>query len=199
MRSIRNPLAIILVALLAACSTTTKNAQLGAINGEKLEILDALPREIEGFIYRGAKSYPDPWGYSLRYQLERNQLTYSDVFIYPVPGEAEGYGQKEVVISMSNQALKEIDIAKEQGLYSKYSVINRRTFEINGNFTIRIDIFLVKSNLESYSLLFLTESNGKLIKVRMTMADNESNRNNTAWQKFAVKVITTIFNNIEKA
>lgn len=199
MKIIRNLLLGISVALLTACSTVTKIESPVESNENTFAIVDVLPTEIEGFVYRGAKSYPDPWGYSLRYQFEKNHVTYADVYIYPVPKGMEGRSHEGIVAAMSNQAIEEIGYATEQGAYSEYNVIENRSFKVSARQVIRTDVLLVKNNLESYSLLFITESNAKLIKVRMTMADNESNRKNGTWQKFVESIFTTIIDNIEKA
>lgn len=161
--------------------------------------MDFLPAKLEGFSYENSTTYPAPWGYSLRYGKNTTHRTYSDIYIYPIPKEANGYKHEEIVYGITKEALREIEYAKEKGAYSEFKVISKGTFYLNGKLATRVEIFLVRNNLSSYSLLYVTESEGKLIKARMTMPDNESNRNNESWNKFIDKVFSIILSNIEKA
>ena len=187
-----------LFALLAACSSDPQVPRL-SIEDLAPEILQVLPAEIDGFAYQSAKTYPTPWGYSLRYRLIDNPLVYADVFVYPVPRKIENLDHTERVKAMTDQALVEIRSATEQGDYSEVRLLDGQEFRILSAYTTRIDLYLVKDNLESFSLLFLTESNDKLLKVRMTMPDNYSNRNNENWQRFVESAFTVILENIDKA
>lgn len=195
MKSIRTIFIVVVVAMLAACSGASKKTQPSQGN---LPILDVLPKHIQGFSYVGTKTYPEPWGYSLRYQLDGSQYTHADLYIYPVPKELAGQKHKDVIGRMKDQAIEEIGYAKEKGMYSEYRVMKNSSFNINGKFVSRTDIHLIKGNLVAYSLLFLTESDGKLIKVRMTMPDSEEVRRSDTWQKFVDKAFATVIKNIEK-
>ena len=190
---------IFLVSVLTACTAPVSKDQYGLVHGEHFQILDVLPNNIEGFLYQGSTTYPDPWGYSLRYTYSKSNMVYSDIYIYPVPEEARKYSQKEIVNGMTDAALSEIELVKKRGAYSEFEIIEKSTSRLLGDYLTRVDIYLVKHNLASYSLLFLTERDGKLIKARMTMPDNEFNRNSVTWQKFIYKVFSNILENIEKA
>jgi len=187
-----------LYVLLAACSSDPQVPRL-SIDDLAPEILQVLPAEIDGFAYQGAKTYPSPWGYSLRYRLVDNPLVYADVFVYPVPQKIENLGHTERVKAMTDEAILEIRSAAEQGAYSEARLLDGQEFRILSAYTTRIDLFLVKENLESFSLLFMTESNDRLLKVRMTMPDGYSNRNNDNWQRFVESVFSVILENIDKA
>jgi hypothetical protein len=190
---------ILLVSILAACVTPVSKDRYAQAYEERFQIQNVLPVSIEGFSYQGAIAYPDPWGYSLRYEYGENHMVYSDIYIYPVPSEMAKYNQNEIVNGMTNAALREIDLLKQRGAYSEFEVVGTTTTHLLGEYLKRVDIYLVKHNLASYSLLFLTEKDGKLIKARMTMPDNEANRNNVTWQKFINEIFSIIIENIDKA
>lgn len=190
---------IILIITSSACTVPVRQSQNKVTHDEHYVILDVLSKQVDGFSYEGSTTYPAPWGYSLRYRNNESKRTYADIYIYPVPREAVDYKHKDIVFSITNDALHEIDYAKERGVYSKFNVISKGTFEILDNVATKVEISLVKDNLVSYSLLFVTESSGKIIKARMTMPDNELNRNNEAWNKFVAKTFSIILKNIEKA
>ena len=188
-----------LVVFVSGCVTSNTAPRPNKPEVVRIEILNLIPKDVEGFVYKGAKAYPDPWGYSMRYQLKRNRLVYSDVYVYPVPNTAAGIGSDAIAKRMAELALSEIDLAKEKGFYSEYEIIESREFDLKGRPVSRSDLYLVKNNLESFSLLFLTESRGMLIKARMTMPDNEANRNSETWQRFVEEVFGVIIENIDKA
>lgn len=188
-----------IVVLMAGCSTPTKQASNGITHGKHYPIMEVLPDSIEGFSYVGSATYPQPWGYSLRYRSGASRWTHSDIYIYPAPKADKPQSHQELVVGMTRQALEEIDYAKQRGAYSSFQILDQRKFTLNGKMATRIDMVLVKDNLVSYSLLYVTESQGKLLKVRMTMPDNEANRNNARWQRFAETVFNTIMANMDKA
>lgn len=192
---------VILALLLAVagCAVPVKEGQDDTASEKHAALLDVLPRHIQGFTYEGVREYPDPWGYSLRYRSDSSRRTYADIYIYPVPGNATNLSQKKVVTDMTNEALWEIKVAKEKGAYSDYKIIHSAAFEIDGNFTSRVDLQLVSNNLVLYSLLYVTERNGKLIKARISMPDNDANRGNKLWQEFVEQTFQVIIQNILKA
>jgi hypothetical protein len=190
---------LVLVAILTACTPPTRESREDVAGSERYPILEVLPRHIEGFSYKGMRVYPDPWGYSLRYGNDSNQGVYADIYLYPVPQELRGREQEDIVMNKTNEALEEIDYFKRKGVYSAFEVISRDAFEILGNKTSEVEIQLVRDNLALYSLLFVTESKGKLIKARMTMPNNEANNGSEAWKRFVESVFTVILNNIDKA
>jgi hypothetical protein len=189
---------LLLVVSLTACATPTKEPQEQIANNEQLPILDVLPRQIEGFNYQGLRRYPAPWGYSLRYRNETNNAVYADLYLYPVPEELKGHEQEDIVMVKTDEALEEIDYFFKTGSYSEFEVLNRDSFQIEGETTSRVEIYLVRDNLALYSLLFVSEKDGKLVKVRMTMPNNEANTSNDAWERFVHKAFSVILKNIEK-
>lgn len=192
-------LMMIMVLGLYGCSANMENQTRQSTDDETYEILQVLPKTIEGFNYVNAHTYPEPWGYSLRYVYQGNQQIHSDIYIYPVPEGALKYQHKDIVAGMTSQALREIEIAMNKGMYSDFNIINKRAFKIQDNITTRVDVQLVRNNWEMFSLLFVTERNGTVLKARMTMPYNELNKNNEAWQKFVEQAFSIILGNLDKA
>lgn len=199
MKVIQNVFISILAITLISCSAPSVKHRSDISNNGQREILNVLPKNIEGFTYDGVRTYPEPLGYSLVYRLDGSRLTYSDIYVYPVPGKMSGHTHKQIIDDMSNQALMEIAYAKEKGLYTEFKIINSKTFNLDGNYVNKVAIYVVKDNVESFSLLYLTQCEGKILKVRMTMPDNEINRHSDRWQKFVEKVFSVIIANIDKA
>lgn len=195
----RKILAVLALCALTACSTPVKKSQNDISHGKHYAILDILPKEIEGFSFVDTKTYPDPLGYSLRYRNNKNQLTYADIYIYPIPKEAIGLSHKELVLLATKLAFRDIEYVKKKGSYSRYDIISNDSFGLLGKTTVHAEISILKDNLVLYSLLYVTESNGKWIKARLTMPDNEANRNNETWHKFVTETFSIILQNIENA
>lgn len=163
------------------------------ISDNSVAILEVIPKEIEGFFYSKTHKYPYPLGYSLRYYDNINQLIYADIYIFPIDDSLEEYNIKDKIDIMTEWSLKDIFKFKEQGKYTKFDIIHNTNLNINGRYTSKVSINLVKKNLELYSLLFVTKSNNKFIKARITMPNNEAHRKDPRWQKFVEKIFTEIF------
>lgn len=163
---------------------------------ETIALLTEVPHSAHGFLYTGLQTYPEPWGYSLRYQHHQLSHTHADIYIYPVPESINLQSHKRVILEMATQSLQEIDFATQQGSYSEYQLLRNSSFELEGHFVTRSDLFLVRQNLAVYSMLFLTEKEGRLIKARITVPDNEANRNDPQWQAFVEEIFTAIIENI---
>jgi hypothetical protein len=184
---------------LVGCGAPKRQEVKELPGSEQYPILDVLPKSIEGFSYKGLRVYPDPWGYSLRYRSDFDKTVYADIYLYPVPKEAMGGDPEDIVVGATNGALEEIDYATKNGMYSEFEILGRDDFDILGKTTSQVDIYLVRNKTPLYSLLFVTESNGKLIKARMTMPHTDANRSNDAWKRFVESAFTIILNNIDKA
>ncbi len=185
------------IALLCACSGIAEKPQL-IVGDVAPEILQRLPSNIDGFLYRGARNYPASLGYSLRYRHGEIPDVDAEVLVSPVPQEAVAYSHIERVDLMSMRALREIQTARARGVYADYSIIRSGSFEIDGSYATRTDIALLRDEFASVALLFLTEREGRLLTLRMTMPDNYSNRHHDNWQQFAETVFGLILENIER-
>jgi len=188
---------LILVLSMAGCTQNVmepvdQNNQSIVENKEAEQLLEVVPHQLHGFVYTTTQTYPEPWGYSFRFIHESNPRIHADIYVYPVPENLNLIDSKRIVLEMASQSLQEIDEAAKQGSYSDYQLIRNSSIEINGHFVTRSDIYLIRSNLAVYSLLFLTESKGTLIKARISMPDNETNRSGSQWEEFVREMFSAI-------
>ena len=186
-------LLILMAIFLSACSTVSVK-----VPEKEPGIVSILPRMVEGYSYVGVHVYPsEEYGYSVRYTL--SSKNYADIYIYPVPEQAKKYSHKDIVFGMTGNAISEIELAQEKGLYHEFEILNKSAFNNSGLVFSKVEAKLVKDNLVSYTILYLTENRSKLIKARITMPDNESNRSNKKWDAFIGEIFGFIINNIDKA
>lgn len=184
---------LLLLLLLSACSVSPQNEQIKKPTRDIVSVnaLQQLPKKIGSFSYIGTRLYPKPWGASSRYIYTTNKI-FADVYSYPVPKEAISFSHKNRVIGMTKQAIDEISGLTKLGKYSKFEILNKSTFQQQGRTSKRIDTSIVKDGIALYSLIFLSENKGRLLKIRMSMPDSKSNRANKSWQKFAEKVFSAL-------
>lgn len=165
---------------------------------KEAEIIPLLPRVLEGYEYLDVYVYPsEEYGYSIRYVYDAHN--YADIYIYPVPEQVKDLGHKDIVYGMTGHAVSEIELAKEKGLYQDFEILNERAFDSAGAISSKVSARLRKKGRDMYTILYLTENSDKLIKARITMPDNTSNRANTAWDLFVSKLFGFIVDNIDKA
>ncbi len=186
-------LTALLTICVSACSTVSvKNPT------EEPEIISILPKMVEGYSYVGTHVYPsEEYGYSVRYTL--SSKNYADIYIYPVPEQVKEYPHKDIVFGMTGHAVSEIELAQEKGLYHGFEVLDKSAFDNSGIIFSKVEAKLIKDNLVSYTILYITENSSKLIKARITMPDNERNRSNKRWDNFIGEIFGFIISNINKA
>lgn len=135
-------------------------------------LLQALPASYEGYDYRGYKVYPtEALGYSVRYAKRDEPFHYADIYIYPVPAGSSQASQRDSVMAATRASAGEIEEAGRQGYYSQIKVLGGAMLTHQGDVMTRSEFAYVysRNNLRIYSLLYLTESGGTLIKARVSM------------------------------
>lgn len=192
---IKHSILIYLILCLTGCVSFGLNVEN---KNNKPEILDILPTNIDEFNYVGYQVYPEKsLGYSIRYAIVN--IGYADVYIYPVPKAALELDSKEIVIESTKAAITDIQYFVSKGIYSEFKVLSQKFSENNGVITTKIEGSFVKNNLQLYTMLYLTEHSGMLLKARISVNDNETNRSSTGWDSFVGKLFGLITANIEKA
>lgn len=184
-----------LLGLLSACATTPPAE---SEEDEQPELIAMLPKQLEGYSYGGFHIYPEAaYGYAVRYLHSAHH--HADIYVYPVPDSIKHLSHKDIVLGMTYHTKQEIELAQEQGLYLNYQVIQERAYDNNGTITTKIEGEYLKNNLAAYTLVYLTESSGKLVKARITMPDNEANRDNPQWDNFISQLFSFVLKHIDKA
>ena len=98
----------------------------------------------------------------------------------------------------STQAtMRAIAQAVQQGVYQNLNVIDAAT-RANGLRTIaRVQATYLRQNLASYTLVYQTEHDGTMVKIRMTMPDNQFNRTSREWDRFADQVLKAVAKHLD--
>lgn len=183
---------------LVACAVTGEKDASTQGQERHYAIVEVLPQSIEGFHYGGSATYPDPWGYSLRYRSEERGNIHADIYLYAVPPESRAGGREAIIDATLDGALQEITYVMEQGEYSEVKVLGRDKITVGDHPVGRVALYLVRNNLAVFSLIYVTESEGRLLKVRMSMPDNKANRGSGKWDLFVREAFTVILANMDK-
>lgn len=136
------------------------------------KLIKTLPASYGGFDYRGYKVYPtEALGYSVRYVKRDAVHHYADIYIYPIPAGSSQAGQRDSVMAATQASAWEIEEAGREGYYSEVRALGSKVLEHQGDVMTCSEFAYVysRNNLKIYSLLYLTESGGKLIKARISM------------------------------
>lgn len=186
------------VVFLTACAATTP-AQPEPVKETLPEpaMIKKLPDSVDSFDMQGYKYFGDgSGGYSVRYANKRKRRI-ADLYIYPVADENSELGHNQLVLGSTRATLLAIGEAAKQGHYEKFNVINAATRAQGLRTTARVQATYLRDNLASYTLVYQTEHKGTLLKIRVSMPDNESNRSNAEWDKFADRMFKTAISNLE--
>ncbi len=197
--------AVLIATLLSACATNqSQNASAGdsveiptvdvepVIEVEQAELVASLPESIESFELSGAKAFDaEGDGVNVRYTNAKKRRR-ADVFIYPVAEDNKALAHPELVLGSTQATMQAISEAVQAGVYQNLNVIDAAT-KAKGLRTIaRVQATYLRENLASYTLVYQTEHDGTMVKIRLTMPDNESNRTSREWDRFADEVLNSV-------
>lgn len=186
--------------ILSACSSLPKlggdkdsaNDQLPAP-----EMLEALPTEVGSFDYEGYRYFQDSSnGYTFRYSNPRKHRM-ADVYVYPVAEENQDLAHDALVMGSTRATIQAIGEAVKQGIYTNFNVVGAATQARGFRTVARVEATYLRQNLASYTLVYQTEYDGTLLKIRVSMPDNESNRSSEEWDKFANTMFNTIVEELD--
>jgi len=178
--------------LISACATTNPEPQLQAAQPAEPDIIALLPEELGTFEYAGYRYFENSEdGYTFRYANTAKRRI-ADVYIYPVAQENDNLGHSQLVMGSTRATIQAIGEAVKQGLYANFNVVGAATVARGTRTVARVEATYLRENLASYTLVYQTEYEGTLLKIRVSMPDNEANRTNEEWDEFA----KTMFNKI---
>lgn len=189
------------VVLTSACATTAITPVEEAVAAPPPEpaLYKTLPDTVESFELKGYKHFEDgSGGYSVRYSNDRKRRI-ADLYIYPVAEENANLEHNQLVLGSTRATLMAIGEATRQGHYSNFNVINAATRAQGLRTVARVQATYLRQNLASYTLVYQTEHKGTLLKIRVTMPDNEFNRQSGEWDGFADKMFKQVIQTLDTA
>jgi len=173
-----------------ACATTPEPQveEVAKVPAPEPALYKTLPDTVASFERKGYKHFEDgSGGYSVRYSNDRKRRI-ADLYIYPVAEENVDLEHNQLVMGSTRATLMAIGEATRQGHYSNFNVINAATRAQGLRTVARVQATYLRENLASYTLVYQTEHKGTLLKIRVTMPDNEFNRKSAEWDGFADKM-----------
>jgi len=191
------------VVITSACATTTPTGEEAitanaSIQAEqpKPALVSALPDNVDSFDKKGFKHFEDgSGGFSVRYTNERKRRI-ADLYVYPVAEENANLEHSALVLGSTRATLMAIGEATRQGHYDNFNVLNAATRAQGLRTVARVKATYLRQNLASYTLVYQTEHNGTLLKIRVTMPDNETNRSSKEWDTFAETMFKEAISNL---
>ncbi len=175
---------------LSACATLVPPTEDVAEPAPKL--IETLPEDIGSFEYQGYRYFEDSSnGYTIRY-VNPQKRRLADVYVYPVATQNADLDHEDLVMGSTRATIQAIAGAVKQGIYDNFNLVGAATQARGFRTVARVEATYLSDNLASYTLVYQTEYDGTLLKIRVTMPDNESNRTSHEWDSFA----DTMFNKI---
>ncbi|MEE9321991.1 MAG: hypothetical protein V3U76_16210 [Granulosicoccus sp.] len=183
-----------LLLILSACSTLEAEPK----ETPPPALISELPQSVESFAFDSYRPFEDGSdGYSFRYSNPRKKRL-ADVYVYPVAEENRELPHNKLVLGSTRATIEAIGEAVRQGVYSNFNVINAGTRARGIRTVARVQATYLRENLASYTLVYQTEHDGTLLKIRISMPDNESNRLNGEWDDFAETVFNLIIDDLDR-
>ncbi|ASJ75240.1 hypothetical protein [Granulosicoccus antarcticus] len=182
----------------SACATVTP-AESEAAPLQEPALIEVLPDTLQSFDLQGYKYFQDSsGGYSVRYaNLPKRRI--ADVYIYPVADENIELAHDQLVLGSTRATIQAIGEAARQGHYANFNVVNAGTQAYGVRTVARVQATYLRQNLASMTLVYQTEYKGTLVKIRVSMPDNESNRNSQEWDDFAENMFSTIITQLDES
>ena len=184
--------------LLTSACATVSTAEPEAAPLPEPELISALPDSIQTFDMQGYKHFEDgSGGFSVRYANDRKRRI-ADVYIYPVAAENLELAHEQLVLGSTRATMQAIGAATRQGHYHNFNVVGAGTRAYGVRTVARVQATYLRQNLASYTLVYQTEHEGTLVKIRLSMPDNESNRRSSEWDKFAEIMFKAVIDDLQK-
>lgn len=180
----------------AAVSLTPAKSENDPSKLEEPALVRAMPESVQSFERRGYKFFNDGSGYSIRYANERKQRL-ADLYIYQVADENASLDHEQLVLGSTRATMDAISAAAQQGHYANFNVVDAVTHSQGLRTIARVQATYLRQNLASYTLVYQTEHKGTLLKVRVTMPDNDSNRNSDEWDRFTDTVFKAVIDDLD--
>jgi len=185
---------------LSACASLKKSVDEdteAASEATAPEIIKALPTEVGSFNYEGYRYFKDEsTGYTFRYTNPRKHRM-ADVYVYQVSKENSDLDHDDLVMGSTRATIQAIGEAVKQGLYTDFNVVGAATQARGIRTVARVEATYLRQNLASYTLVYQTEYDGTLLKIRVSMPDNESNRDSLEWDEFANTMFNAIIEDLD--
>jgi len=198
MSFVRFSIAAVSLLLASACAATNAAPEPVAEPPEP-ELISRLPTSIESFDYEGYRFFEKAdAGFTFRYTNKRKKRM-ADVYVYPVATENAELPHDELVLGSTRATLQAIGEATRRGIYANFNVVTAATKAQGIRTVARVETTYLRQNLASYGVLYQTEFDGTLMKIRVSMPDNESNRDSQEWDRFAQQTFDLIINRLQTA
>jgi len=189
------------VSVMVSCLAISACASLKQPNEQVAEpapqIIETLPDDIGSFEYEGYRYFDDrSHGYTFRYSNPKKRRM-ADVYVYPVATQNTKLDHEALVMGSTRATIEAIAGAVKQGVYANFNIVGAATQARGFRTVARVEATYLSQNLASYTLVYQTEYDGTLLKIRVTMPDNESNRANSEWDEFANTMFNKIVNELD--
>jgi len=184
-----------LLFVLSACATTPPKET--AVLRDEPTLISVMDDQVESFDYQGYRFFDETTdGFTMRYS-NQGKHRLADVFVYPVSKENAQLPHDQLVMGSTRATIQAIGSAVKAGQYANFNVIGAATQARGIRTVARVEATYLRENLASYTLVYQTEYDGTLMKVRVSMPDNPANRRSQEWDRFATSVFDKIINHIE--
>lgn len=186
---IRRALYLLLaMVVLAGCTSTSQHS-----TSEEPKLVQSLPKSYGGYDYRGYQVYPTrELGFSLRYVKRGEQHHHADIYVYPVPATAEGMTKRQIVMAATRASAREIFEVGRRGYYNNVKALHGVIRSNQGNVMTVSEFSFLRNNLKIYSLLYLTEEKGTLLKARVSMPYDENHLDHKDVDRFMAHMFGAI-------
>jgi len=192
-------LSAVVISSACATSASTPLDEVAPTPPPEPALYKALPETVNSFELQGFKYFEDgSSGYSVRYSNDRKRRI-ADLYVYPVAEENADLEHSQLVLGSTRATLMAIGEATRQGHYDNFNVINAATRAQGLRTVARVQATYLRQNLASYTLVYQTEHKGTLLKIRVTMPDNEFNRTSREWDGFADTMFKQAIQSLDSA
>lgn len=182
--------------ILSSCASL-KIGTSNAAEPAEPSVIASLPEEIGSFEYQGYRHFQDlSEGHTFRYTNSAKHRV-ADVYVYPVAEENSDLKHNELVMGSTRATIDAIGDAVKQGTYANFNVVSAATQARGARTVARFEATYLQHNLASYTVVYQTEYQGTLLKIRLSMPDNESNRSNVEWDTFANSMFNIIVKDLK--
>ncbi len=177
---------------LAGCSHPVNTQANQSTLAKAPPIVQKIPKEVQGYHYVAFKDFGGAMGLSLRYDKEKEIRHNADVYVWSVPENLKEESHRVKVYVETIGALKGIFLFAEAGHYSNIKFLEKGAYGVEEAMTTVHKMSMRKSGEDILSFLYVSEYQGHMLKVRISMLDTGFNRARKDMNQFVHQIFTDI-------
>lgn len=161
------------------------------------DIVKYLSKDLEGYQLVKARTHKEGRVFSIRYNKVKESNHSADVYIWPKPKNANANHQ-DFVSAATQRGIRDIFSLQKSGHYENVKILEQGQLKVDDTIITKSSLSFLKRNLSTISHLYITQVEDKILKVSISLPNNETNLSRSDIDIFSSKILLEIKSQLAK-